>query len=48
MNSKKIHLTWFWNNAVNIKVNLNGKIHQIFHTTGIEKLLGIENLQELV
>ena len=38
------------NNAVNIKVTLtpNGEIHQIFHTTDIEKLLGIENLEDFI
>ena len=40
-NSKKIHLTWFWNNAVNIKVTPNEEIHQIFRTTDTEKLLGV-------
>ena len=47
-NSKKIHSTCFWNNAVNIKVTSNGEIHQIFHTTDIEKLLGIENLEDFI
>ena len=47
-NSKKIQSTWFWNNALNITVTPNGEIHQIFHTTDIEKLLGIENLQEFI
>ena len=46
--SGKIHLTWFWNNAVNIKVTPNGENHQIFHTTDIEKLLGIENLEDFI
>ena len=47
-NSKLIHLIWFWNNAVNIKVTLNEEIHKIFHTTDIEKLLGIENLEDFI
>ena len=46
-NLKKIHSTWFWNNAVNIKVTPNGEIHQIFHTN-IEELLGIENLEDFI
>ena len=46
--SKKIHLTWFWNSAVNIKVTPNGEIHQIFHTTDIEKLLGIQTLEGFI
>ena len=39
--SKMIHLTRFWNNAVNVKVIPNAEIHEIFHKTDIEKLLGI-------
>ena len=47
-NSKKIDLTWFWNNAVNIKVTPNGEIQQIVHTTDTEKLLEIENLEDFI
>ena len=47
-NFKKIHSTWFWKNVVNIKVTPNGEIHQIFHTNDIEKLLGIENLEDFI
>ena len=47
-NSKKIPLSWFWNNAVNIKVTTNGEVHQIFHTTNIEKILGMENLDDFI
>ena len=47
-NSKLIHLIWFWNNAVNIKVTLNEEIHKLFQTTDIEKLLGIENLEDFI
>ena len=47
-NSKKIYSTWLWNNIVNIKVTPNGEIHQIFHTTDIEKHLGIENSDDFI
>ena len=47
-NSKKIYSTWFWNNGINIRVTPNGEIHQIFHTTDIEKLLGIKNLDNFI
>ena len=47
-NIKKIHSTWLWNNAVNIKVTPYGEIHQIFQSTDKEKLLRIENLNEFV
>ena len=36
-NLEKIHLTWFYNNAVNIKLTENGGIHKIFHIIDIEK-----------
>ena len=45
---QKDPLTWLWNNAVNIKVTTDGEIHQIFHTTDIEKILGIENLDDFI
>ena len=47
-NSKNIHSTWFWNNAVNITVTPNWEIPLIFHTTDIEKLLEIENLEDFI
>ena len=47
-NFRKIHSTWFWNNAVDIKVTSNGDIHQIFHTTDTEKLLGIKHLHDFI
>ena len=47
-NSQKIHSTCFWNNEVNIKVTPNGEIHQTLHTTDMEKLLGIKNLDDSI
>ena len=47
-NLGKIHSTWFYNNAVNIKHTENGRIHKIFHIIDIEKLLDIDNLDELL
>ena len=47
-NSKKNHSTWYSNNAVNFKVTSNRKIHQIFHTTDIKELFGIENLDDFI
>ena len=44
----KIHSTWFYNNAVNIKLTENGRIHKIFHIIDTEKLLDIDNLDELL
>ena len=47
-NYKKVHSTWFWNNAVNIKVTPTGEIHQMFHTNDIKNILGIENLEVFI
>ena len=47
-NLGKIHSTWFYNNAVNIKLTENGRIYKIFHIIDIEKLLDIDNLDELL
>ena len=45
-NLGKIHSIWFYNNAVNIKLMENGRIYKIFYFIDIEKLLGIDNLDE--
>ena len=47
-NLGKIHSTWFYNNAANIKLTENGRIHKIFHIIGREKLLDIDNLDEFL
>ena len=46
--ARKIHSTWFFNNAVNIKLTEHGRIHKIFHVTNIENLLEIGNLEEYI
>ena len=46
--ARKIHPTWFFNNAVNIKLTEHGRIHKIFHVTNIENLLEIGNLEEYI
>ena len=47
-NLGKIHSTWFYNNAVNIKLIENGRIHKIFYIIDTEKLLDIDNLDEFL
>ena len=46
--ARKIHSTWFFNNAVNIKLTEHGGIHKIFHVTDIENLLEIDNVEEYI
>ena len=47
-NAGKIHSTWFWNNAVNVKLRERSKPVKIFYIIDIEKLLGIENLDGFI
>ena len=44
----KIHSTWFWNNSVNAKVNERWQPTKIHHVIDIEKLLGVNNLDEFI
>ena len=47
-NAGKIHSTWFWNNAVNVKLSERSNPVKIFHIIDIEKLLGIDNLDDFM
>ena len=47
-NAGKLHSTWFWNNAVNVKLIERGNPVKIFHIIDIEKLLGIDNLDDFI
>ena len=47
-NVGKIHSTWFWNNAVNVKLSERSNPVKIFHIIDIEKLLGIDNLDDFI
>ena len=44
----KIHSTWFWNNSVNVKLNKRSQAMKIHHVIDIEKLLGVDNLDEFI
>ena len=46
--TRKIHSTWFYNSSLHIKLVENGPIHKIFHPTDIEKVLGVDNLDEYI
>ena len=47
-NARKIHSTWFWNNAVNVKLSERSNPIKIFHIIDIEKLFGINNLDDFI
>ena len=39
---------WFWNNSINVKVNERSQPTKIHHVIDIEKLLGVDNLDEFI
>ena len=47
-NAGKIHSAWFWNNVINVKLYERSQPAKIYHITDIEKLLGIDNLDEFI
>ena len=47
-NVGKIHSTCFWNNAVNVKLSERSNPVKIFHIIDIEKLFGIDNLDDFI
>ena len=47
-NAGKIHSTWFWNNVINVKLNERSQPAKIYHIIDIEKLLGVDNLDEFI
>ena len=47
-NAGKIHSTWFWNNAVNVKLSERSNPVKIFHIIDIEKLFGIDTLDDFI
>ena len=44
----KIHSTWFYNSTLHVKRVENGPICKKFHLTDIEKVLGVDNLDEYI
>ena len=47
-NAGKIHSTWFWNNAVNVEISEKSNPVKAFHIIDIEKILGIDNLDDFI
>ena len=47
-NAGKIHSTWFWNNAVNVKLSERSNTVKNLHIIDIEKLFGIDNLDDFI
>ena len=47
-NAGKIHSTWFWNNAVYVKLSERSNSVKFFHIIDIEKLFGIDSLDDFI
>ena len=47
-NAGKIHSVGFWNNTANVKLSERSNSAKIVHIIDIEKLLGIDNLDEII
>ena len=47
-NAEKIHLTWFWNNVIDVKLNERSEPRKIYHIIDIKKLLGVDNLDDSI
>ena len=47
-NAEKIHSPWFWNNVINVKLNERSQPAKIYHIFDIEKLLGVDNLDDFI
>ena len=47
-NAGKIHSTWFWNNAVNVKLSERSSPAKIIQIIDIEKTLGIDSLDDFI
>ena len=47
-NAGKIHSTWFWNNAANVKLTERSNPVKNFHIIDLEKLFGIGNLDDFI
>ena len=47
-NAGKIHSTCFWNNVLNVNLNERSQPAKIYDIIDIEKLLGVNNLDEFI
>ena len=47
-NASKIHSMWLWNNSINVKLNEKNQPTKIHHIIDIEKLLGVDILDEFI
>ena len=46
--SRKICITWFFNNAINAQLNQSREIHKVFHTEDLAALLKVDDLHSFL
>ena len=46
--ARTIFNTWFFNNAINVRLNQNGEIHKVFHTEDLAALLKVDDLDSFL
>ena len=46
--ARKIFNTWFFNNAINVQLNLSGEIHKVFHTEDLAVLLKVDDFDSFL
>ena len=47
-NLSRLSAVWFFNNTLNVKIEENGPISKIYHVPDLEKLLKVDNIEELI
>ena len=47
-NLGRLSAVFFFNNTLSVKIEENGSISKIYHVSGLEKLLKVDNIKELI
>ena len=47
-NLGRLSAVWFFNNTLSVKIEENGPISKIYHVSDLEKLLKVDNIEELI
>ena len=47
-NLGRLPTVWFFNNTLSVKIEENGPISKIYHVSDLEKLLKVDNVEELI
>ena len=47
-NLGRLSAVWVFNNTLSVKIEENGPISKIYHVSDLEKLLKVDNIEELI